>query len=125
MGLSVDHISPPEERENVDWLKHISRVRNLGVVHSHMLKHLLHHLHDSKLVLCGGYLHHMMLVEIPSHHFHHGSGPDLDWYFQKTPETVSRIWICTRSGKISTEYIRLLFCPENIIFSNKLIKNTN
>ena len=67
----------PRKEEIIEWLSHISRVRNLGVVHSHMLRHFLHHLHGSKLVLCDGNLHHMMLAEIPSHHFHHV--PDLDW----------------------------------------------
>ena len=36
--------------------------------------------------------------------------------------TVSRTWICSRSGKTSTEYIRLLFCAENNVSSNKLVK---
>ena len=40
----------------------------------------------------------------------------------KTPDTVSRSWICTRSGKNSTKCIRLLFCTEIIILSNKLSK---
>ena len=55
------------------WLSHISRVRCVGVVQSHRLRHVLHHSHCSKLVLCDGYLCHMMLVEIPSHHLHHVS----------------------------------------------------
>ena len=66
----------------------------------------------------------MMLAEIPSHHFHHV--PDLDWDVhssQKTSrETVSCTWIFTRSGENSTEYIRLLFCTEKIILSNKMTK---
>ena len=65
----------------------------------------------------------MMFVEIPAHHLHHV--PDLDWdvhLCQKTPQTVSRTWICTRSGENSTEYIRLLFCTEKIILSNKMTK---
>ena len=41
---------------------------------------------------------------------------------QKTPEIVSRIWICTRSGEKSTNYIRLLFCTEKTILSDKLNK---
>ena len=49
----------------------------IGVVHSHVLSHFLHYLHYSKLVLCHGYLCHMMFVEIPSHYFHHV--PELDW----------------------------------------------
>ena len=41
---------------------------------------------------------------------------------RKTPETVSRTWICPRSGENSTDYIRLLFCTEieKIILSDKL-----
>ena len=50
------------KKELVDWLCHISRVRNLGIVHSHMLRHFLHHLHGSKLVLCDGNLREMMFV---------------------------------------------------------------
>ena len=39
---------------------------------------------------------------------------------RKTPQTVSRTWICTKSAEISTESMRLLFCTEKIILSNKL-----
>ena len=39
---------------------------------------------------------------------------------RKTPETVSRPWICTRSGENSTEYMRLLFRTEKINLSNKV-----
>ena len=42
-----------------------------------MLRHFIHHLHCSNLVLCDRYLYHMMLLDIPSHHFHHV--PDLGW----------------------------------------------
>ena len=65
----------------------------------------------------------MAFVEPPAHHFH--QVPDLDWVVylrQKTPETVSRTWICTRSGENSIENIRLPFSAEKIISSNKLSK---
>ena len=39
---------------------------------------------------------------------------------RKTPEIVSRTWVCTRSDENSTEYVRLLFCTEKIVLSNKL-----
>ena len=35
----------------------------------------------------------------------------------KTPQTVSRTWVCTKSPEIFTENIRLLFCTEKIILS--------
>ena len=54
----------------VEWWSHISRVRFFGVAHSHMLSHFFHHLHFSKLVLCQGYLRHMMFAEISLHHLH-------------------------------------------------------
>ena len=41
---------------------------------------------------------------------------------RKTPGTVSRTCICTRSGENSTEYMRLLFRTDKIILSNKLRK---
>ena len=63
------------KEETVEWLSHISRLMNFGVVHSHRLSHFLHHLHFAKLVLCHGYLRHMMFIEISLHHLHHV--PDL------------------------------------------------
>ena len=63
----------------------------------------------------------MMFVEIPAHHLHHVL--DLDWDVhscQKTPQSVSRTWICTKSAENSTKNIMLLFCTEKIILSNKL-----
>ena len=41
---------------------------------------------------------------------------------KKSSETVFRTCNCKRSGVIFTEYIRLLFCTEKIILSNKLSK---
>ena len=67
----------PRKEETVDWLSHLSRVRSVGVVHSHMLSHFFNQLHFSKMVLCHGYLRYIMLVEIASHYFRHV--PDLDW----------------------------------------------
>ena len=67
----------PRRDEVVDWLSHISRVKNLSVVHSHMLRHFLHHFHCSMLVLCDGYLRYMMYVQVPSQHLHFLS--DLNW----------------------------------------------
>ena len=43
-------------------------------------------------------------------------------YQKKNPETVSRTWVCTGSGKSSTENMRLLFRTGKIILSNKLSK---
>ena len=40
----------------------------------------------------------------------------------KTPQTVSRTWICTKSAENSTENNRLLFCSEKIFLSNELSK---
>ena len=77
IGFSTDPSNLPRKEEIVDWLCHISRVRNLGVVHSHTLRHFLYHLLGSKLVVCDGNLRHMMFYEISSHHLHHV--PDLDW----------------------------------------------
>ena len=67
----------PRRDEVVDWLGHISRVRNLSVVHSHMLWHFLHHMHCSNLVLWYENLRYMMYVEVPSQHLHLLS--DLTW----------------------------------------------
>ena len=68
----------PRKEEVVGWLSHIFWVRHLGVVHFHMLRNFLHHSHFFKLVLCHGYLCHMMLVEILSHHFQHVPVLDCD-----------------------------------------------
>ena len=65
------------KEKNGDWSSHIPRVKNIGIIHYQMLKIFLNDLHCSSLVFCDGYLHHMMFVEIPSHHFHHV--PELDW----------------------------------------------
>ena len=63
-----------------------------------------------------------MFVEKLFPQFHHEPDLDSDVHLclcQKTSETVSRTGICKRSVKNFTEYIRLLFCNEKIIFSNK------
>ena len=73
MGFLADLASS----EILNWLSHTSRASSVAVVRSHMLRNFLHHLHFFKLVLCHEYLCHIMLEEIPSHHFHHV--PDLDW----------------------------------------------
>ena len=71
MGLLADPISSSQKKEKVvDWLSHISRFRDLGVVFSHKLRHLLRLLHYSKLVSFQGCLRHMMFDKILSHHFH-------------------------------------------------------
>ena len=71
------HVLLPRKEEVVDWLSNIYRVRSVGVVHSHELSHLLHRFHFSKLVHCHGYLHLMLINEIPAHHLYHV--PYLDW----------------------------------------------
>ena len=71
IGLSTDPSFQGKRKLSNGW------ARNFRVVHSHMLRHFLHHLHGSKLVLFDRNLHHMLLAEISSHHFHHV--PDLDW----------------------------------------------
>ena len=39
---------------------------------------------------------------------------------RKTPQTVSRTWICTKSAGNFIENIRFLFCTEKIFLGNKL-----
>ena len=115
----------PRKEEVVDYVSHRYRVTNLELVRSHMLRHILHHLHCSKLVLCYGNLTQMMLVEIPR--LTSTMCPTLTVIFvpaKHTPDAVSGTWICTRSGENYTEYIRLLFCAVKIILRKSWLKNT-
>ena len=100
------HLVLSRKMEVIDRLSHISRVNNIGVVHSRLLDtSSISYIFPSWFSVMG-----TCVIRCSLNSLGINSTRRQTWIRRliranKTPETVSRAWNCTRSGENFTEYI--------------------